>query len=71
MTDKVKLIGLDFGTTTSSAVVAVARLKQLAVGRTKLEIDEEIYRSEMAFTPVLADGCLDISALERLLVTSG
>ena len=37
MPDAVKLIGLDFGTTTSSAVVAAAQLRRSAVGRMDLD----------------------------------
>jgi ethanolamine utilization protein EutA len=48
----VSLIGLDFGTTTSSAVVASARLeRRWASGRSELEGIEERYRSEIVFTP--------------------
>ncbi len=67
MADSVKLIGLDFGTTTSSAVIAAATLRRAATGRTELDFQEEIYRSEMAFTPLLADDRLDIAAVERLI----
>lgn len=67
MPEFVKMIGFDFGSTTSSAVIASARLRRSAVGRTELDIESEIFRSEMAFTPVLADGRLDIAELERML----
>jgi ethanolamine utilization protein EutA len=58
--DAVKLIGLDFGTTTSSAVVATARLARGAVsGRVELDQVRECYRSEMVFTPLDAADRLD------------
>src|SRR5437868_12984594 len=50
---RVKLIDLDFGTTTSSAVVAAAWLTRSAVtGRVELDQVRECYRSEMVFTPL-------------------
>jgi ethanolamine utilization protein EutA len=53
---KVKLVGLDFGTTTSSAVIASARLVRNAVtGQTELDEVRECYRSEMVFTPLHGD----------------
>jgi ethanolamine utilization protein EutA len=67
MGETVKLMGLDFGTTTSNAVVAVAQLQRTASGRVELNQPEEIYRSEMVFTPLLADDRLDLAAVERLL----
>ena len=69
MADPVKLIGLDFGTTTSSAVIAVAQLQHTATGRYQLEQQEEIYRSDMVFTPLLADDRLDLAAVEHRLDT--
>jgi ethanolamine utilization protein EutA len=58
--DGVKLIGLDFGTTTSSAVVAVAQLVRGSVnGRVELDQVREVFRSEMVFTPLDADDRLD------------
>jgi ethanolamine utilization protein EutA len=52
MVSAVKLIGLDFGTTTSSAVIASARLTHNAVtGRTDLGEVCECYRSDIVFTP--------------------
>ena len=67
MTRSVKLFGLDFGTTTSSAVVASADLVQNAVsGRSELSQLRECYRSEMIFTPLLGEG-LDLDRLETHL----
>ena len=63
----VNLVGLDFGTTTSSAVVATAQLAYDAVtGRSQLSQLSESYRSEMVFTPMRGDG-LDLEQLESYL----
>ena len=63
----VNLVGLDFGTTTSSAVVATAQLAYDAVtGRSQLSQLRESYRSEMVFTPMRGDG-LDLEQLESYL----
>ncbi|MDP7018996.1 MAG: ethanolamine ammonia-lyase reactivating factor EutA [Pirellulaceae bacterium] len=67
MTADVKLVGLDFGTTTSSAVIASAQLARNAVtAKTELTGVREVYRSAMVFTPTLDDG-LDERALARLV----
>ncbi len=51
--DEVKLIGLDFGTTTSSAVIARALLLHNRVsGRVELSQISECFRSAIAFTPM-------------------
>jgi ethanolamine utilization protein EutA len=64
----VKLIGLDFGTTTSSAVVAQAELAQNSVtGKKDLGHVEESFRSEMIFTPWQGQ-VLDVTAIERNIV---
>ncbi len=67
MADTVKLVALDFGTTTSSAVIASAQLRRSATGRVELDSQREIFRSEMVFTPTLCDDRLDVAAIERLL----
>jgi ethanolamine utilization protein EutA len=69
MAGRVKLLGLDFGTTTSSAVVASAELTRNTVtGRTDLSDVRELYRSDMVFTPMLGEGeGLDLTAIEALL----
>src|SRR5947209_20229172 len=67
MTNGVQLMGLDFGTTTSSAVVARASLLRTATGRMQLDAPEEVYRSELVFTPLLADDQLDLAQVEQLL----
>src|SRR4051812_6901160 len=65
MPSALKLVGLDFGSTTSSALVVTAKLaRNCATGRTELSEVTEIYRSEPVFTPMAADG-LDISVIER------
>src|SRR5437773_805929 len=63
----VQLVGLDFGTTTSSAVVASARLLRNAVtGRMELEAVRDEYRSPLVFTP-LRDDRLDLDRIEAYL----
>ena len=63
----VNLVGLDFGTTTSSAVVATAQLAYDAVtGRSQVTQLSESYRSEMVFTPMRGDE-LDLEQLESYL----
>jgi ethanolamine utilization protein EutA len=68
VSDTVKLVGLDFGTTTSSAVVACARLaRNVVTGRTDLSGVRECYRSDMVFTPLRDDDSLDEQRVEQLL----
>lgn len=63
----VTLIGLDFGSTTSSAVVAEASITRAAgTGRVELGALEERYRSEIAFTPFAGDA-IDVAAAAALL----
>src|SRR5215467_2298730 len=63
----VKLVGLDFGTTTSSAVVATAQLAYDAVSsRSQLSQLSESYRSEIVFTPMRGDA-LNLEQLEAYL----
>jgi ethanolamine utilization protein EutA len=67
MTDRVTLVGLDFGTTTSSAVVATAALLRNAVtGRTELSDVRERFRSELVFTPLDGDR-IDMARVESYL----
>src|SRR5262249_40223168 len=67
MSDTVTLIGLDFGTTTSSAVVPTARLLRNAVtGRTELSQVSPRFRSEMVFTPLDNDR-IDVGRAEAYL----
>jgi ethanolamine utilization protein EutA len=67
MSDPVQLIGLDFGTTTSSAVIATARLRSNSV-TARMELDDvrEQFRSERVFTPYRGD-LLDEPRLEAHL----
>jgi ethanolamine utilization protein EutA len=61
------LVGLDFGTTTSSAVIATARLaKNSVTGRTELADVAETFRPEAVFTP-LREERLDEQAIGNLL----
>src|SRR4051794_24254318 len=54
--DQVKLIGLDFGTTTSSAVVALASLlRNVVTGRMELADLRPTFRSELVFTPLVGE----------------
>jgi ethanolamine utilization protein EutA len=65
--DRVKLIGLDFGTTTSSALIASARLLTNSVSRkTDVADVREEYRSDIAFTPY-SDNRLDLATLTKNL----
>lgn len=69
MNDPVQLIGLDFGTTTSSAVVAEAGLSRNSVtGRMDLEGFREVYRSDLVFTPLVGDR-IDEARLAEYLET--
>jgi ethanolamine utilization protein EutA len=67
MSERLTLVGLDFGTTTSSVVVATASLLRNSVtGRTELTRVHERFRSEMVFTP-LEDDRLDLTRTEAHL----
>ncbi|AUX48749.1 reactivating factor for ethanolamine ammonia lyase [Sorangium cellulosum] len=74
-TRRVTLIGVDFGSTTASAVVASAALTRAAgTGRVEIGALEERYRSEMALTPFAGDAVdLDAAAalLDRWLAEAG
>jgi ethanolamine utilization protein EutA len=63
----VHLLGLDFGTTTSSAAVAVAEMMRNHVtGRMELSQLRETYSSDIIFTPFTSDG-LDLNELRKHL----
>jgi ethanolamine utilization protein EutA len=63
----VQLLGLDFGTTTSSAAVAAAQMSRNHVtGRADLSQLRETYRSEAVFTPFTVNG-LDLDRLREQL----
>jgi ethanolamine utilization protein EutA len=55
MTRRIKLVGLDCGSTTTSAVVAAARLTTSAMGRVEISQMEQIFRSDVVFTPFDGD----------------
>jgi len=68
MPERVTLVGLDFGTTTSSAVVAQADVARSAgTGRVEFGELSVCYRSPMQFTPLSDDDRLDVGALESYL----
>ena len=61
------LVGLDFGTTTSSALAAEATVRRNAVtGRMELTVSRETFRSPLVFTPLDGD-VLDLAATLRLV----
>ncbi|MCD6527889.1 MAG: ethanolamine ammonia-lyase reactivating factor EutA [Desulfuromonas sp.] len=64
---QVKLIGLDFGSTTSSAIVAKAHVgRNCITGRMELGQPEILYRSTPVFTP-FSDGVIDERRVEEYL----
>jgi ethanolamine utilization protein EutA len=68
MSETIQLVGLDFGTTTSSAVVASARLtRAAATGRVELDQVRECFRAPMVFTPLDENDRLDIPRVEAHL----
>lgn len=67
MAERVQLVGLDFGTTTSSAVVALASLQHSATGRVELGALEETFRSEIVFTPINGEDQVDLGRVEQFL----
>jgi ethanolamine utilization protein EutA len=67
MTRTVKMVGLDCGSTTTSAVVASGRLTTSALGRMELTELTEIFRSEIVFTPFDDENQIDAARLERYL----
>ncbi len=66
MTRSIKLVGIDCGSTTTSAVVATARLTTSGLGRTEITEIEPVFRSELVFTPFHGD-LIDASLLEQYL----
>jgi ethanolamine utilization protein EutA len=61
------LVGLDFGTTTSSALVAEAAVRRNVVtGRMELAVIRETHRSPLVFTPLVGER-LDLPATLRLV----
>ena len=66
MSRAIKLVGLDCGSTTTSAVVAAARLSQGALARTEITAIEQVFRSPVIFTPFDGEQ-IDAARLERHL----
>ncbi len=65
--DDVAMIGLDFGSTTSSAMVALARVGQNSItGRMQFENSRVVYRCEPVFTPFNKTK-IDIDSLDNYL----
>jgi ethanolamine utilization protein EutA len=63
----VRLVGLDFGTTTSRCVAATARVSRNAItGRHELSDVREVFRSPVVLTPFAAEG-LETRRLEGYL----
>jgi ethanolamine utilization protein EutA len=68
MPDDVTLVGLDFGTTTSSAVVATTSLiRSAGTGRSEFGPIRERYRSETIFTSLDEHDRLDERKMEQIL----
>lgn len=64
--DEVMLVGFDFGSTTSSAMAARARIAlNCATGRQEFQSPRVVYRSEPVFTPFRAAGDIDIPHVAR------
>jgi ethanolamine utilization protein EutA len=63
----VTLLSMDFGTTTSSAVIAKAKLVHSAVtGRKELSEVVESFRSPVSFTPILQDRIEELQVKQLL-----
>jgi ethanolamine utilization protein EutA len=68
MSSPVQLVGLDFGSTTSNALVASAKLiRSVVTGRVELSHVCESFRSELVFTPFDQEDHLDLAKVEELL----
>src|SRR2546427_9002918 len=73
--DQLLLIGLDFGSTTSSAIISQADvLRNCSTGRVELGRRSVVYRSTLTFTP-FTDNLIDEQILaghpDRWLLESG
>lgn len=66
MSRAIRLIGLDCGSTTTSAIVATARLATGALGRVEIAQLEPTFCSPVVFTPFDGDR-IDAAALDRRL----
>jgi len=65
--DRVQLVGLDFGSTTSSAMTATARIRASASGRLEVAEPTVGYRSDPVFTPFADDETIDLGRVGTLL----
>jgi ethanolamine utilization protein EutA len=65
--DRVQLVGLDFGSTTSSAMTATARIRASASGRLEVAEPAVGYRSDPVFTPFADDETIDLAQVEALI----
>ena len=62
------MVGLDFGSTTTSAMVTEAQIEQNSVtGRMELGHPKVIFQTEPCFTPFLASGLIDHQKISDLL----
>lgn len=68
MARTISLVGLDCGSTTTSAVVAAAQLTTAALGRVEITDLRPTYQSEIVFTPLVGEK-LDVARLEAYLDT--
>jgi ethanolamine utilization protein EutA len=67
MPKRVILLGLDFGTTTSSALIASAKVaRSSATGHTQLDDVQVIYKSEPVFTPFIKQN-IDTEKVAKLI----
>ena len=67
MNERVFLLGLDFGSTTSSALVASAKVaKSSATGHIQLDDVQVLYKSEPIFTPFI-NKAIDITKVSALI----
>ncbi len=63
---RVYLLGLDFGSTTSSALVASAQISRSATGRMQFSEINIVFRPEPAFTP-FSNGMIDLASVSKLI----
>jgi ethanolamine utilization protein EutA len=67
MSKRVILLGLDFGSTTSSALIASAKVaRSSATGHTQLDDVQVIYKSEPVFTPFIKQS-IDTEKVAKLI----
>jgi ethanolamine utilization protein EutA len=63
---QVYLLGLDFGSTTSSALIASAQISRSATGRMQFSEINIVFRSEPVFTP-FKNGMIDLPNVSKLI----